>query len=105
MKSAYAISAVAALALGVGTAAAQQATTFDFFADQNLENDVAYEDFNKAMEEGGMYEEWDANDDDTVDREEFNRGVWSRYDVNDDDVLDENERAAAGDEDFFGLGD
>ena len=104
MKTVYAISALAAL--GIGTAAvAQEATTFDFFADTQTSEEIAYTDFNAALDESGMYDEWDADQDEALTRDEFNRGVWSRYDANQDDVLDADERGRAADEDFFGLGD
>lgn len=108
--------AALALALSAGMAAAQNdtgqdggqnaggqegaATTFDFFASPE-ETEIGWTDFNRTMDDTGVYDAWDEDADETLTRDEFNRGMFSRYDANRDDILDQDELDAARRAPFF----
>lgn len=47
--------------------------------------------FNTTFASTNYYEEWDANDDNMLDRNEYNTGFYDTWDVNNDNRLDENE--------------
>lgn len=85
----------AAVALGLTAAAAQEATTFDI--DVDADGRASYESFNRSFDKMGVYDEWDADRDGMLTRDEFNRGVFGRFDLDKDDYLNPDELTAAED--------
>lgn len=78
------LAALTALGLAAG-AEAQEATTFDI--DRDPDGRASYESFNRAFDEAGLFDAWDADRDGMLTREEVNRGVFVLYDSDADDFL------------------
>lgn len=88
----FATLAGSAFALSVLMAAPVNA---DMFSDWDTDDEVGISEneFGEGFDTGGVYDTWDADNDDMLTEDEFETGLYDTYDVNDDDVLDEEEFA------------
>ena len=93
--------AVAALTMPATFAMGQAATTFDFFADTQTSEEIAYTDFNTAMTDAGLFERFDADQDEYLTEDEFGRGLYTAYDVDQDERLTTDEIAGMGRDPLF----
>ena len=99
MTRTFITTAAAVVALGIGSATAQEATTFDL--DYDAGTGAAFEDFNTSFDEWGAYDRLDVDGDGMISREEYNRGVFDMYDADRDGMLNEEEIVGMQEERLF----
>ena len=99
MTRTFITAAAAVVALGMTSATAQEATTFDL--EYDAETGAAFDDFNASFDEWGAYDRFDADGDGMVTREEYNRGVFDMYDVDRDGMLSDDEVVGMQEERLF----
>lgn len=89
-----------------GGAAVAHANDFDTWdADGNA--GINYTEWDAGFGDEGVFDDWDANDDNMLTDVEYNEGVFNSYDRNDDGMLDDNEWGLyeddAGDNGFWDI--
>lgn len=70
--------------------------------DLGLGNEIGFEEFDTGLEENwDEYERWDADQNQMLTRDEFNRGVFDLFDADRDEVLNADEIATARESRIF----
>ena len=106
--AALAMSGTAALAQEQGAGVGQQGnpgpgenTVFDFFTKTYGSEEIGYTDFNTAFNETGVFERYDADQDELLSRDELNRGLYTAYDADANDMLASEEVAGMARDPIF----
>jgi len=89
--------AAAAFATSLAVAAPAAAQEFSEW-DTDKSAGLNAEEFNAGFGENGVYDAWDANDDNNLTEDEFNAGVFGGYDRDDDGMIEEPEFGDYGDD-------
>lgn len=87
------LAATLVLALSATAGLAQEHTTFDARGDLSKGDDLDYDTVGSAVDEWGVFDAWDADQDEMMTRDEFNRGLYSTYDLDNNQMLDPDEYA------------